>query len=231
VGSAGRPGRGATCITLHMSGSRDNEHVITMRRPRAGIRWPVTHRESMSTRAGERHAPEHRPAGGLGGKRHMRLGRVHPPAADGQPQHSCWQEPMAGRRRGRREPPSLAGVSQPPAHWARSPARVLSVAREPACTNTDSRFSSERGGLMPGPATSPRSAGSLGSVRRRWLTAGRLGRHAAVAWRRACHAASASPIGVAAGPWTKGQISSEMARQSAVAASSPSTANRPRLMR
>ena len=52
-----------------------------------------------------------------------------------------------------------------------------------------------------------------------------------MAWRRPRHAASASPIGVAAGPWVKGQISSEMARQSAVADSSPSTANRPRLMR
>ena len=48
---------------------------------------------------------------------------------------------------------------------------------------------------------------------------------------RARHLASASPIGVAAGPWTKGQISSEMARQSAVADSAPSTANSPRLMR
>ena len=31
-----------------MSGSRDNEQVIMMRRPRAGIRWRVTHRESMT---------------------------------------------------------------------------------------------------------------------------------------------------------------------------------------
>jgi hypothetical protein len=36
---------------------------------------------------------------------------------------------------------------------------------------------------------------------------------------------------VAAEPWVKGHISSEMARQSAVADSSPSTANSPRLMR
>ena len=39
------------------------------------------------------------------------------------------------------------------------------------------------------------------------------------------------PSGWRPGPWMKGQISSEMARQSAVADSSPSTANRPRLMR
>src|SRR5580693_10704634 len=32
----------------HMSGSRENEHVITMRRPRAGIRLPVIHLESMT---------------------------------------------------------------------------------------------------------------------------------------------------------------------------------------
>src|SRR5689334_6622820 len=55
--------------------------------------------------------------------------------------------------------------------------------------------------------------------------------HAAIAWCRARHAASASPIGVEAGPRAKGQISSAMARQLAVADSSPSTANRPRLMR
>ena len=36
-----------------MSGSRDNEHVITMRRPSAGIRWRVTHRESMTQAAGD----------------------------------------------------------------------------------------------------------------------------------------------------------------------------------
>ena len=45
------------------------------------------------------------------------------------------------------------------------------------------------------------------------------------------HSASAAPIGVHAGPWTNGQISSAMQRQSAVAASSPSSANRPRLIR
>src|SRR6185437_13453782 len=43
--------------------------------------------------------------------------------------------------------------------------------------------------------------------------------------------ASASPIGVDGGPWTKGQISSSIALQLAVALSSPSTANRPRLIR
>src|SRR5690242_5107412 len=48
------------------------------------------------------------------------------------------------------------------------------------------------------------------------LGRGSPGRHAAAAWRRASHAASASPIGVAAGPRTKGQISSDMARQPAV---------------
>jgi hypothetical protein len=31
-----------------MSGSRDIEHVITMRRASAGIRWLVTHLESMT---------------------------------------------------------------------------------------------------------------------------------------------------------------------------------------
>jgi Aldo/keto reductase family len=56
-------------------------------------------------------------------------------------------------------------------------------------------------------------------------------RVAAVAWRRAFQAASASPIGVDGGACTKGQISSAIRRQSAVADSSPSTANRPRLMR
>jgi hypothetical protein len=45
------------------------------------------------------------------------------------------------------------------------------------------------------------------------------------------HAASAAPIGVHGGPWKNGQISSAMPRQSAVADSSPSTANRPRLIR
>ena len=52
-----------------------------------------------------------------------------------------------------------------------------------------------------------------------------------MAWRRARHTASARPIEVAAGPWVKGQISSAMARQSAVADSSPSTTNSPKLMR
>ena len=51
------------------------------------------------------------------------------------------------------------------------------------------------------------------------------------AGRLARHAVSASPIGVDGGAWTNGQISSAMARQSAVADSSPSSANRPRLMR
>src|SRR5260370_915925 len=55
--------------------------------------------------------------------------------------------------------------------------------------------------------------------------------YAAIAGRRARHAASASPIGVDGGAWVKGQISSAMARQLAVAMSSPRTANRPRLMR
>jgi hypothetical protein len=45
------------------------------------------------------------------------------------------------------------------------------------------------------------------------------------------HAASAAPIGVHGGPWKNGQISSAMPRQSAVADSSPSRANRPRLIR
>jgi len=49
--------------------------------------------------------------------------------------------------------------------------------------------------------------------------------------RRDRHAASAAPIGVHGGPWKNGQISSAMPRQSAVADSSPSTANRPRLIR
>jgi cell division septum initiation protein DivIVA len=53
--------------------------------------------------------------------------------------------------------------------------------------------------------------------------------HRAV-WR-ARQAASASPIGVVGGAWTNGQISSAIARQSAVAVSSPSTANIPRLIR
>ena len=47
----------------------------------------------------------------------------------------------------------------------------------------------------------------------------------------ASQAASASPIGVDGGPSTNGQISSAMARQSAVAVSSPSRANSPRLIR
>jgi len=54
--------------------------------------------------------------------------------------------------------------------------------------------------------------------------------HVAIAGRRVRHRASACPIGVAE-PWVKGHISSEMARQSAVADSSPSTANSPKLMR
>ena len=45
------------------------------------------------------------------------------------------------------------------------------------------------------------------------------------------HPASAAPIGVHGGPWTNGQISSAMQRQSAVADSSPRSANRPRLIR
>jgi hypothetical protein len=45
------------------------------------------------------------------------------------------------------------------------------------------------------------------------------------------HPASASPIGVHGGAWMNGQISSAMHRQSAVADSSPSSANRPRLIR
>ena len=49
--------------------------------------------------------------------------------------------------------------------------------------------------------------------------------------RRDRHAASAAPIGVHGGPWKNGQISSAIPRQSAVADSSPSTANRPRLIR
>jgi hypothetical protein len=49
--------------------------------------------------------------------------------------------------------------------------------------------------------------------------------------RLACQAASASPIRVDAGARTNGQISSAMARQFAVAFSSPSSANRPRLIR
>ena len=45
------------------------------------------------------------------------------------------------------------------------------------------------------------------------------------------HLASAAPVGVHGGPWTNGQISSAMQRQSAVAYSSPRSANRPRLIR
>jgi hypothetical protein len=56
--------------------------------------------------------------------------------------------------------------------------------------------------------------------------------HATVAARRSvCQGTSASPIGVVGGPSTNGQISSAMARQLAVAVSSPSSPNRPRLIR
>jgi hypothetical protein len=56
-------------------------------------------------------------------------------------------------------------------------------------------------------------------------------RHAATGRWRARHSASARPIGVDADARTNGQISSEMARQLAVADSSPRMANKPRLMR
>jgi hypothetical protein len=37
-----------TPAAAHMSGSRENEHVIAMRRPSPGIRWLVTRLESMT---------------------------------------------------------------------------------------------------------------------------------------------------------------------------------------
>src|SRR5260370_39749513 len=40
--------RPVQCDVHHMSGSRESEHVITIRRPSVGIRWLVTHRESST---------------------------------------------------------------------------------------------------------------------------------------------------------------------------------------
>jgi hypothetical protein len=40
--------RGPIMTAAHMSGAREDEHVITMRRPRAGIHWLVTHLESIT---------------------------------------------------------------------------------------------------------------------------------------------------------------------------------------
>src|SRR5690348_11020745 len=50
-------------------------------------------------------------------------------------------------------------------------------------------------------------------------------------YRESSHIASASPIGVEGGPLRKGQISSAIRRQLAVAFRLPRTAYRPRLMR
>ena len=120
-----------------MAGSRDNEHVITMRRPSAGICWRVTQCESMTKllatfrRGGARPAAaiEAQISGQLLGGILDLTGRDHPAGRRQMSVHApacgapavCRGNP-AGRNRWAVRGISLTcRVSLPPARGARNP--------------------------------------------------------------------------------------------------------------
>ncbi len=266
----------------HTSGSRDKQHVISMRRSSAGIHWRVIQRESM-TRVPATFRPGGQPGRGSSRRRLNRqasscsvpLTCKRPTARHpaGTQASISDRKPISGKASASRKPgpasirsshgdPVLTALARAASRtvefsigsltstWPVSGRRPRTDRPAPRTANdacdrpgstrqlpeTSRGCPSGRSG-MPGIVVtgSPSPAGQ--ATRCVWPYVPRprrqvaRGGHAATAWWRARHTASASPIGVAAGPWTKGQISSEMARQSAVADSSPSTANRPRLMR
>ena len=119
-------------------------------------------------------------------------------------------------------------------HCAFTPAETVT-----AVQTLENRLATGRWHVQPG---RERPAAALGPQLNIFTGGGEAPRRLELPPARACgrstcsrsparHPASAAPIGVHGGPWTKGQISSAMQRQFAVADNSPRSANRPRLIR